>query len=143
MVYSIIQLKLSILIIVYTTCNSSSNKYVWPTPIDINKQFDNLRQFYFATDYKFISRIVCCVCSRFFITTDSNIYKKKTLIILKNKSVLHVNNLYECPDASEFVYEKFPEFYHLVLDSNGFNMDHTVRYNYNENSHLDNIYIYI
>lgn len=94
----------------------------------MSKQLENLKQFYYKTDHKFIHRIICTVCGRFFITSNIKEYAQKYSILFKNKLTLSSDNLYDCPSQNLFQYEQFPQYNGMVLDKDGFNSDNTVSF---------------
>ena len=60
---------------------NENEKKEWPNPDDNNDKIFidnyNLRQFYYETDHKFNSRIVCTVCYRFYYTDEEISFIKK------------------------------------------------------------------
>ena len=51
------------------------DKLEWPPKIILTDSMHCLHNFYNNTDYKKIIRYVCCVCSRFRMTNDVNLYE--------------------------------------------------------------------
>ena len=106
----------------------NSNIYEWPNPIELQKQLDHLLEFYNQTDHKFINRIVCCVCGRFFITTEPKSFVHPHALLFKNKNTLSSDQIYDILPGNEhlFEYKQFPQLNAMVLDLDGFNNNNTV-----------------
>jgi hypothetical protein len=115
------------LIYFYRIINITESTYEWPTPIQLHHQLKNLREFHQNFDYKLNHRIICSVCSRFFITTTPHQFVQPFKILFQNKIILSSDNLDDCPiDKTLFEYNQFPHLNGMVLDKDGFNINNTV-----------------
>jgi hypothetical protein len=92
----------------------------WPNPVSLQAQLKNLRRFYKETDHKFLHRIVCCVCGTFTIVKNPKKFETLQALLIKNKSILSSDNLYDFTRIENFIYEKKPELNDIVLDEDGF-----------------------
>jgi len=116
------------LIYFYRILNITDSTYEWPTPIQIQHQLKNLREFHQNFDYKLNHRIICSVCSRFYLTTTPQQFVQPLTILFPNKIILSSDNLVDCPsDKSLFEYNQFPQLNGMVLDKDGFNTNNTVK----------------
>ncbi len=103
-------------------------KEAWPPILDFKEQLENLREFYKATDHKFVNRVICSVCGTFDITTQSiQSFQRSPKILIDNKSILNSHHLINFKNHDFFNFTEFPELNGCVLDIDGFNAsNHTV-----------------
>jgi len=64
--------------------DNSQSSYEWPNPINLDKQLENLKEFYNHTDYNKIIRIVCSLCGRYFFSENPNSFKEKNKFLIYN-----------------------------------------------------------
>ena len=85
----------------------------------MQKQLQNLRRHYKETDHKYLQRIICSVCGTFSIEKNIKKFKTNIDLLLKNKSILSSDNLFDFKFKDKFIYPTIPVLNNIVLDKDG------------------------
>ena len=98
--------------------NEIETNKLWPYSLNRLEELNLLKEYYLNTDYKYINKYICCVCSRFYLLKNNSL-KTNYNILVKNRNLLHKNRLYDIIQENEFNYNNFQELNDLILNKKG------------------------
>ena len=106
----------------YINISIKNNSVKWPILNNNREKLIMMRKFHHDTNYNSLERIICCVCSRYFLLHE----KKSSFIhspeyLLKFQQYLHKDLLTNIVNTDDFKYDKFNQLDDMVLNPKGFN----------------------